>query len=210
MSRTSCEIWRSITPVAWRPVSDRLLHAEDGCHVAQGSQRVAKLVGERGEEFILQLRFVMQPMLAILDRGTGLFRFIGAPLGLFLRLTQLRFDFLALGDVDEQPLALVGERRFLLLLERDVSKRAEYAGDGAVRISLRVRAVGDVDQPPVLGDDTRLALDLRAGTGAAEGILDIGAIIRVDQGEAGTGLQIVERITEQHLQAARRRIDHDS
>ncbi len=152
----------------------------------------------------------MQPMFAILDRGTRLFRFVGAALGLFLRLPQLRFDFLALGNVDEQPLALVGERRFLLLLERDVSKRAEYAGDGAVRISLRVRAVGHVDQAAVLGNDTSLALDLCAGARAAEGILDIGAIIGVDQCEAGTGLQILERVAEQDLEAARRRIDHDS
>ena len=71
---------------------------------------------ERGEEFILELRFVMQPMLAILDGGARFFGFIGAPFGFFLRLAQLRFDFLSLGDVDEQPLAFGGERGFLLLL----------------------------------------------------------------------------------------------
>ena len=80
-------------PGGMAAVFRQLLHAEDGRHVAQGRQRIAKLVSERGEEFILQLRFVMQPMLAILDRGTRLFRFIGAALGLFLRpaAAALRF-----------------------------------------------------------------------------------------------------------------------
>ena len=73
-------------------------------------QRIAQFVRERGEEFVLELRFVMQPVLAILDGGARFFGFIGAALGFFLRLAQLRLDFLALRDVDEQPLPLGGER----------------------------------------------------------------------------------------------------
>ena len=94
------------------------LHPQDRRHVAQRRERIAKLVRERGEEFVLELRFVMQPMLAILDRGARFLGFVGAALGLFLGLPQLRLDFLALGDVDQQPLAFGRERRLLLLLQR--------------------------------------------------------------------------------------------
>ena len=71
---------------------------------------------QRGEEFVLELRFVLQPVLAILDGGARFFGFVGAALGFFLRLPQLRLDFLALGDVDQQPLPLFGEGDLLLLL----------------------------------------------------------------------------------------------
>ena len=187
ISRTSCEICRSITPVAWRDGLRQRLHAQDLGDVAQRRERIAQLVRERGEEFVLELRFVMQPMFAILDRGARFFGLVGAALGFFLRLAQLRFDFLALGNVDEQPLALGRERRLLLLLHRDVAERAEDAGEAAVGIALRVRAVLDVDEVAVLGDDARLALHFFAGAGAAERVLDVGAIVGMDQRQARAG-----------------------
>jgi hypothetical protein len=77
----------------------------------------------------------MQPVLAILDGGACFFRFIGAPFGFFLRLAQLPLDLLSLRDVDEQPLTFGGQLDLLLPLQRDVAKRAEYAGQAAVRIA---------------------------------------------------------------------------
>ena len=209
ISRTSCEICRSITPVAWRAVSDCGFHPQDRRDVAKRRQGIAQLVRERGEEFVLQLRFVMQPVLAILDGGACFFRFIGAPLGFFLRLAQLPLDFLSLGDVDEQPLPFGGERRLLLPLQRDVAKRAEHAGQAAVGIAFGVGAILHVHEMPVLGDDARFAVDFLAGAGAAQRVLDVGAIVGMDQRETRAALQILERVAEHDLQPARRRVDDD-
>ena len=164
---------------------------------------------ERGQEFILQLRLVMQPVFAVLDRGARFFRFIGAPLGFFFRLPQLPFDLLALRDVDDQPLTFGGARGLVLFLQCDVAERADHAGEAAVGIPFRMRAVRDVNQPPVLRDDPRFAVHLRAGVRAAERVLDVGAVVRVDQREPGPVFQILERVSKQHLQAARRRVDQD-
>ncbi len=115
ISRTSCPIWRSITPVAWRAVSVCASSRRISDDVAQRRQRIAQFVRERGEEFVLELRLVMQPLLAILDGGARFLGFVGAALGFFLRRAQLRLDLLALGDVDQQALPLGGERGLLLL-----------------------------------------------------------------------------------------------
>ena len=139
----------------------RALHAEDRGDVAQRRQRVTELVRQRREEFILQLRFVVQAMLAILYRGTRFFGLVGAAFGLFLRLAQLRLHFLSLGDVHQQPLALGGERRLLVLLQRDVAERAQDAGQSAVVVALRMCAVFDVNEVTVLGDHARFAAGLR-------------------------------------------------
>ena len=187
----------------------QLLHAQDRGNVAQRRQGVAELVRERREEFILQLRFVVQAMLAILDRGTCFLRFIGAAFGFFFRLPQLRFDLLALGDVHQQPLALGSERLLLMLLQRDVRERADHAGQAAVGIALGMRPVGDVNQAAVLGDHARLAIHFRSRAGAAERVLDVVAIVGMDQRQARACGEVLQRVTEQHLQAAGRRIDQD-
>ena len=82
-------------------------------------------------------------------------------------LRSSRFDRLALADVDQQPLALGGERALLVLLQRHIAERPEDAGQAAVRIALGMRAVFDVHDAAVLRDHARFAIHFIARAGAA-------------------------------------------
>ncbi len=164
---------------------------------------------ERGEELVLQLRLVMQPLLAVFHRRAGFLGFVGAAFGFFLRLAELGFDLLALADVDQQPLALGGERGLLLLLQRYIAERPEDAGQAAVGIALWMGAEFDVHDAAVFGDHARFANHFVARAGTFERLLDVGAIFRMDQRQAGPGMQFLERVAQDRLEAAGCRVDHD-
>ena len=71
------------------------------------------------------------------------------------------------------------------------------------------RAVFDVDEPPVLGDDASIAVDVVSVPGAVEGSAHAISIVGMDQRQPGFAPQILWRVTEPHFEALRRRVDDD-
>ena len=146
----------------------------------------------------------MQPPFAVLQGRAGFLRFVGAALGFVLGLAQLGFHVLPLPDVDEQALPFFRERDLMLALHRDVSEGTEHAGQRAVLPALRVRAVLDGHEMAILGDHAGVAVHISTGAGAGQRNLQRVAIIRVNQREAGSALQLVEGVAQQDAQAAGR------
>ncbi len=62
--------------------------------------------------------------------------------------------------------------------------------EAAVGIALGMRAILDVHQMAILGDDPRFALNFVAGAGAAKRALQVGAIVGMNQRQPGAALQI--------------------
>ena len=96
------------------------------------------------------------------------------------------------------------QRGLLLLLHRHIAERAENAGQTAIVIAFGMGAVFDVDEVPILRDHPRFAMDFFAGAGAAQRILDVGAILGMNQCQPGTAVEILQRVPKQDLQAAGR------